>query len=68
MSILTAWRTRVLSIIRVAPAVAFFSFFYIFFFPDQPIQGRDAPAQDALLPAHLLIQKGQQAQTQLSQG
>jgi hypothetical protein len=43
----------------------FFSFFCTVFFPDQPIQGRDAPAEDALLPAYFLIQQGEQAQAQL---
>jgi hypothetical protein len=41
--------------------------FFSFFFSDQPIQGLDAPAQDALLPARFLIQQGQQAQAKPAQ-
>jgi len=56
---------QVLSIIRVAPVIGFFSFFNTFLFPDQPIQGRDALAQDAFLPPYLLIEEGEQAEPQL---
>jgi hypothetical protein len=58
---------RFLSTIRVSPVAGFFRSFGTFFFPDQPVQGGDAPAEDALLPPHLLIQEGKQAQTQLAQ-
>jgi hypothetical protein len=63
-----SYRVRILSTRRVSPVAGFFIFFYTFFFPDHPIQGRDAPAEDALLPAYLLIEEGDQAQTQLPQG
>ena len=35
------------------------------FFPDQPIQGLNASAEDALFPADLLVEEGEQAQAQL---
>jgi hypothetical protein len=66
MQIFDSSRTRFSLLIRVTRIGVFFSFFYPFFFPYQPIQGCDAPAQDALLPANLLIEQGQQAQTQLT--
>jgi hypothetical protein len=35
------------------------------FFPDQPVQGLDASAEDPLFLADFLIEEGKQAQTQL---
>jgi len=60
-----SYPVRDLSILRVAPVRLFFSFFYTVLFPDQPIQGRDALAQDAFLPPYLLIEEGEQAEPQL---